>query len=371
MDRSEEVVLNEFFGKQYSVFVVITFPRHKADENVPAERKFAVAGRGSVGEDVAFFDSVARVDDRVLVKARSLIGTREFFKGVNSVAAARGAVVFGNDYLAARNVFDDARLFGDYEYARIVSDFCLDTRTYDRSFGFEKGNSLTLHVGAHQRTVRIAVFKERYKRGSNRNELLGRNVDVIDFFFRKFGYLVPSSARDTGVYESALFVERFVCLSDDESVFLVGGKVIDYIGYFAGILIDSSVSGFDETVLVDFRVSRKRSDKTDVLTFGGLYRAHTTVMGIVNVSDFKRRAFSVKTAGTERGKFTLMRKFGYRVRLIHELRQLRRTEEFLNRAGNGTNVDETRRRYVFGILRRHSLLDDSFESGDTYSELIL
>lgn len=51
-------------------------------------------------------------------------------------------------------------------------------------------------------------------------------------------------------------------------------------------------------------------------------------MGIVNVSDFKRRAFSVKTAGTERGKFTLVRQFRNRVRLIHKLGKLRRTEKF-------------------------------------------
>ena len=49
MDRGEHVVLNELLGKKYSVFVVITFPRHEADENVSAESKLAVASCGAVG----------------------------------------------------------------------------------------------------------------------------------------------------------------------------------------------------------------------------------------------------------------------------------------------------------------------------------
>ena len=149
--------------------------------------------------------------------------------------------------------------------------------------------------------------------------MLRRYVNVVDFFFRKFGDFVPSSASDTRVQESALFVERFVSLRDYESVFFVGGKVIYYIRNLARRFIYSSVSRFDKPVFVYFGVSRKRSDKTDVLTFGGFYRTHTSVVSIVNVADFESGAFSVQTARPQRGKFTLMRKFGDRVRLIHEL----------------------------------------------------
>ena len=155
-----------------------------------------------------------------------------------------------------------------------------------------------MHVRTHERAVRIAVFKEGNKRGSNRNELFGRYVDVIYLFFGKFGYFVSSSARDALVDKSAFFVERFVGLRDDERVFFVGGKVIDYVRNLARRLVHSSVSGLDKAVFVDLGVSRKRSDKTDVLTFGSLYRTHTPVVGVVNVADFERGAFSVKTART-------------------------------------------------------------------------
>ena len=228
-----------------------------------------------------------------------------------------------------------------------------------------------MHVGAHQSTVRIAVLQEGDQRGSDRYELLGRNVHIIDHFAGKFGDLVSSSAGNAGVQEMPFFVEGFVRLRDDESVFFVGGKVIHDIRHDAFFFIHSSVSRFDKAVFVDFREDGKRSDKTDVLTFRRFDGAHSAVVSIVNVSDFESRSFSVQTARTEGGKFSFMRKFRDGVRLIHELRQLGRSEEFLDRAGNGANVDQSLRGNLFRILRGHSLLDDPFQSRDTDTELIL
>jgi hypothetical protein len=39
--------------------------------------------------------------------------------------------------------------------------------------------TLALHVGAHQRAVRVVVLKERHERCGNRYELLGADVDVV------------------------------------------------------------------------------------------------------------------------------------------------------------------------------------------------
>ena len=78
MDRGKHVVLYEFFGKKDSVFVVITFPRHEADQDVSAESEFAVAGSGTVRKDHSLIHLVARSDDGFLVQARSLVGTFEF-----------------------------------------------------------------------------------------------------------------------------------------------------------------------------------------------------------------------------------------------------------------------------------------------------
>ena len=66
-----------------------------------------------------------------------------------------------------------------------------------------------------------------------------------------------------------------------------------------------------------------------------------------------------------------MRKFRNRVGLIHELRKLRRTEEFFYRGTDGAHVDKTLRSDFLGILSRHSFLDNAFQSCDTDTELVL
>ena len=65
-----------------------------------------------------------------------------------------------------------------------------------------------------------------------------------------------------------------------------------------------------------------------------------------------------------------MRKLCNGVGLIHELRELGRTEEFLDRARNGSYVDKSVGSDILGILRGHSFFYNSFETVDTDSELI-
>ena len=94
-------------------------------------------------------------------------------------------------------------------------------------------------------------------------------------------------------------------------------------------------------------------------------------MRVVNIADLKGGAISVQAAGAERGKFTFVRKFGDRVGLIHKLGKLRRAEKFADHCGYGTDIDQSRRGDFHGILRRHSFLDQSFETGNTHVQLIL
>ena len=64
MNGGEYVLSYEFFGKKDRVLVVITFPAHEADENVSAEREFAVFGGRTVRDDLTFRDLFALIDDR-------------------------------------------------------------------------------------------------------------------------------------------------------------------------------------------------------------------------------------------------------------------------------------------------------------------
>ncbi len=76
------------------------------------------------------------------------------------------------------------------------------------------------------------------------------------------------------------------------------------------------------------------------------------------VTHFKGSAVTGQTTGTQRGQTAFVGQFGQRVVLVHELRQRRGTEKFLDSGYNGTNVDQCLRRDRFNILNGHTLLYD-------------
>lgn len=66
-----------------------------------------------------------------------------------------------------------------------------------------------------------------------------------------------------------------------------------------------------------------------------------------------------------------MRELRDGVGLVHELRELGRPEELADDGGDGTHVDEPRRRDLHGILRRHALFDEALEARHADAELVL
>src|SRR5439155_823823 len=65
------------------------------------------------------------------------------------------------------------------------------------------------------------------------------------------------------------------------------------------------------------------------------------------------------------------RQLGQRVVLVHELRQLARAEEFLDRGHNRASVDQGRRRDRVRVADRHALLDDPLHPDEAHAELVL
>ena len=78
VNGGEHVVLDELFGKQDGVLVVVALPLHIADEDIFAERELAVIGGRTVGDDLALRHAIARRNDGALIEAGALIGTLEF-----------------------------------------------------------------------------------------------------------------------------------------------------------------------------------------------------------------------------------------------------------------------------------------------------
>ena len=74
----------------------------------------------------------------------------------------------------------------------------------------------------------------------------------------------------------------------------VGCHVLDFVRYsvaygavFESFVNDLAVRSFDKAVLGYLCVCCEVGDKTDVRTFGSLDRAHSSVVRVVNVADFK------------------------------------------------------------------------------------
>ena len=119
------------------------------------------------------------------------------------------------------------------------------------------------------------------------------------------------------------------------------------------------------------RHRRERADQADVRAFRRLDRAHAAVVRRVDVAHLDRRALAGQAAGAERREAAAVGEAVERVRLLHELRQLRRAEELLQRGDDGPDVDDRLRRDRVDVLRRHPLADDALHAVETDPERLL
>jgi hypothetical protein len=62
---------------------------------------------------------------------------------------------------------------------RIARNFFFKTSADQRHLRNNQRHPLALHVGTHQRAVRVVVFQKRDEAGRYRNELLRRDIHVI------------------------------------------------------------------------------------------------------------------------------------------------------------------------------------------------
>ena len=226
VDAGEQVVADEAIADDDRVLVVAALPAHERDEDVPAEGQLALLGRARVGDRLAVGDPGADVDDRALVDARALVAADELQELVLVELAGVGLDVdpLGGD---AR---DEAAAPGDEDLARVAGGALLHAGPDDRRLRLEERDRLALHVRAHQRPVGVVVLEERDERGRHGDDLLGRDVHVLDLAGARLRERVAVARRDALGGEVALVVERRVGLRDDVLLFLVGRHVVDLVG---------------------------------------------------------------------------------------------------------------------------------------------
>ncbi len=371
VDRRVAIVRDDALRDQDRILEVVAVPRHERDQHVLAERELAQVRRRAVGQHVAARDLVAHLHDRTLIDVRVLVRTRVLDQVIDvdaDFARDRFVIVHANDDTARVDVIDDAAAQRLHRRARVDRHGTLDAGTDDGLLRTQTRHGLTLHVRAHQRTVRIVVLEERNQRGCNRHDLRRRDVHVLDAVRRDHHRFAGFTRRHEFVDERAIVADRRVCLRDHVAAFLDRRQIVDLVGHLA--VDDLAVRRLEEAVFVQVRIQRERVDETDVRTFRRFDRAHAAVVGRVHVADFEARALARQTARAQCGNAALVRDFRQRVGLVHELRQLRRAEELANRRRNRLRVDQVVRHQVFALGLAEALLHRAFDAHEARAELV-
>jgi len=389
VDAREHVFFHETLGDDDGVFVVVALPRHERDEEVLAERELALVGARAVGKQVALLHLLAFAHARNLVDRRVLVRATELDERV--LVVFLGQVVVAHHDVVARHGLHRAVAASQHEVGAVAGGAGFDAGADERCFGAHERHGLALHVGAHQRAVGVVVLDERNQRGRDRNDLARRHVDEVDLLrieqrqvggrteerlgfehllqvFERGG-LRRAAHEHLCVHERAVFVDGGVRFGDDVLLFFVGSHVAHLVGDAA--VLHAAVRRFDEAVRVDSRVGGKRTLQTDVRAFRRLDRAHAAVVREVHVAHFEAGALARQTARAEGRETAAVREARQGVGLVHELRQLRRVEELLDRTDERTHVDEALGRQAVVVLRAHALAHHALDARETDAHLVL
>ncbi len=239
-----------------------------------------------------------------------------------------------------------------------------------RGIRLQQRNRLALHVRAHQGPVGVVVLQEGDQRGRNRDDLLGRDVHVVDFLGRhRVDLATVATDHHPIVAKTAIVTQRRVGLGDDVTLLFDRSQIVDLVGNPARF--DSPIRSLDEPVPVDPGISGERADQSDVRTFWGLDRTHAAVVRRMNVTNLEPGPLAREATWTERRQPAPMGEPGQRVGLVHELAELARAEELFDRSRDRADVDQALGSDRIRVLGGHPLLDDPLESREPDPHLVL
>ena len=293
---------------------------------------------------------IAGVDDRALVDIGALVGTSKFLKIVNIHTDTAGDVffiIYTNNNTVGVDIVNDTAAFCLNGCTGVNSHCSFDASTDNRFFRTKTGNALTLHVGTHQRTVRVIVLQERNQRSSNGYDLCRSHVHVLNAFGTHQNEFALITAADKLVAQVALVIDGSVSLSNNVVAFIDSREISDLVGDMT--VNHFSVRCLKEAVVIQTRIKSQRVNQTDVRTFRSFNRANTAVVSRMHVSNLEACAFTSQAARAQCRNTALVRDFRQRVGLVHELAQLRRTEEVANSSADRFAVDQVMRHQVIGF----------------------
>ena len=294
----------------------------------------------------------------------------------------------------------------------IASRDAFHAGAHDRGLRTEQRHRLPLHVRAHQSAVGVVMLQERHQRSRYGYQLLRADVDVVHFVAVDQDEVAGLAGVDQFRNDAALVIDLGVGLRDDVAIFFPGRQVereglevdelllalleigvgledfrlLQVIAHavfaVAGVhhggevehaaVLHLAVRRLDEAVVVDPRIAAQRGNQTDVRAFRRFNRADTAIVRRVNVADFESRALTRQTARPKSREAALVRDLRQRVGLIHELRQLRRSEELADGSHHRLGVHQVVRhgRGHF-LVHAHLFLDGAFHADQADAELVL
>ena len=340
MDGGVDVFLNQTLGQKNRILVIVAFPCHESDERVLAKGNLAVISGRTVCDYLSGLHVVVLIYNRLLVVTVALVASLKLGQMVHIAVAV--AVPADDDFIGCGALYHPC-IPGYHTHAGVNSRLGLDTSTNGRSLCGQKGHCLTLHVGTHQGPVGIVVLQERNHGRSNGEYHLGRYVHQVNGLFLELGCLCTETSGYIVVYEVAFLIQGLICLCHNEVIFLVSSQVHHLIRYprarrVSG-LIHHAVRSLNKAVLVHSGIGCQRVNQTDVRTFRRLNGAHTSIVGVVYISNLESGTVPGQTAGAQGGETALMGQLSQGVVLVHELGQLGASEELLYSRGHGLDVD--------------------------------
>src|SRR6266581_4948413 len=186
-------VASDFLGTELGIarldFIlleVVAAPGEKRHENIAAKREFAAFGARAVGQNLTLLHAVTYTNERLLADAGVLVRALELNQlvYVRAYFAAEHAGVIGfdaHDDAFGVHLIDNAFALAEYDRAGVARGDALHACADQRRFAADERHGLALHVGTHERAVGVVVLEERDQAGGNGDELLRRNVDIVDF----------------------------------------------------------------------------------------------------------------------------------------------------------------------------------------------
>ena len=182
---------------------------------------------------------------------------------------------------------------------RVARHFCFQPGAHKRRLRDDQRHTLTLHVGTHQRTVRIVMLQKRNQTRRHRNELFRRDVHVMHFRRIDFEKIAPIAHGDFFTGEMAAAVDRRVRLRDQEIFLAIAGQIFNLVGHAS--VLDFSIRRLNESELVDSREGTHRADQSDVRSFRCFDRTNPAVVRRVNVAHFEPGPVTRKTPRAKGG----------------------------------------------------------------------